>query len=143
MAAPGGAGTGILPLASAAGGGTAAATADEELALQLHKQLNAAPLRARRGGENELAHQQSLDRYRRELASKPRTKQRTTTSSSQDVPVGGGDGRKQRRTSDPDDAAGGAHTSSRRRRVKQEEEEEEEHTTSSGVCVCVLGGALF
>jgi hypothetical protein len=83
---------------------------DIELALQLHKQLNAAPLRARRGHEADAA-QPSLERYRRELAAKPRGSKRTN-SSSQDQPGG-----RRRRTSDPDEHG---HTSARQRLLKNE-----------------------
>jgi hypothetical protein len=84
---------------------------DVEVALQLHKELNAVKLRARRGHEADLAHQQSLDRFRRELAAKPRSKR--TNSSSQDHAPGGGGGGRKRRTSDPEEHGG--HTSARRR----------------------------
>lgn len=85
---------------------------DEDLALQLHKQLNAIPLRARRGHGQDLAHQPSLDRKRDRGGAKPRSKR--TNSSSQDHP----DGKKQR-TSDPDDHG---HTSSRHRPIKRDPE---------------------
>lgn len=76
---------------------------DEALALELHKQLNAIPLRTRRGHVHELAHQQSLDKLKRDKSSRPRSKR--TNSSSQDLP----DCKKQR-TSDPE-----GHTSARQR----------------------------
>lgn len=82
---------------------------DEDLALQLHKQLNAIPLRARRGHGQELAHQLSIDRQKRV---KPRSKR--TNSSSQDHPSG-----KKQRTSDPDDPG---HTSARQRPTKRDPE---------------------
>jgi hypothetical protein len=80
---------------------------DEDYALQLHKQLNAVPLRARRGQQP--AGQPSADRVKRDKdkAGKPRTKR--TNSSSQDHPSS-----KKRRTSDPDDG----HTSAQR--IKRE-----------------------
>eukprot|EP00882_Tetradesmus_deserticola_P007543 GHRQ01007944.1.p1 GENE.GHRQ01007944.1~~GHRQ01007944.1.p1 ORF type:complete len:283 (+),score=117.56 GHRQ01007944.1:886-1734(+) len=81
-----------------------AAANDEDYALQLHKQLNAVPLRARRGQQP--AGQPPVDRSRldRDKAGKPRTKR--TNSSSQDHPSS-----KKRRTSDLDEG----HTSARQR----------------------------
>lgn len=87
---------------------------DEDLAaaLELHKQLNAIPLRARRGHGQELAHQLSIDRLKRDRGSaKPRSKR--TNSSSQDHPSG-----KKQRTSDPDEHG---HTSARQR-IKRDPE---------------------
>lgn len=86
----------------------AAAANDEDYALQLHKQLNAVPLRARRGQQP--AGQPSLDRLKRDKdkGGKPRTKR--TNSSSQDHPSS-----KKRLTSDPDDGHTSAH-----QRIKRE-----------------------
>jgi hypothetical protein len=81
---------------------------DEDYALQLHKQLNAVPLRARRGQQP--AGQPSADRLKRDKdkGGKPRTKR--TNSSSQDHPSS-----RKRRTSDPDDGHTSAH-----QRIKRE-----------------------
>lgn len=89
-----------------------AAGADEALALELHKQLNAVPLRARRGRGQELTHQLSLDRLKADKGSKPRSKR--TNSSSQEHPT------KKPRTSDEH-----GHTSSRRRAVKRDPDGEQ------------------
>ncbi|WIA32215.1 hypothetical protein OEZ86_003064 [Tetradesmus obliquus] len=84
-----------------------AAANDEDYALQLHKQLNAVPLRARRGQQPV---GQPADRSKRDKdkSGKPRTKR--TNSSSQDHPSS-----KKRRTSDPDDGHTSAH-----QRIKRE-----------------------
>lgn len=87
---------------------------DEDLAaaLELHKQLNAIPLRARRGHGQELAHQLSIDRLKRDRGSaKPRSKR--TNSSSQDHPSG-----KKQRTSDEH-----GHTSAHQRHIKRDPED--------------------
>lgn len=85
----------------------ASAANDEDYALQLHKQLNAVPLRARRGQQPV---GQPADRSKRDKdkSGKPRTKR--TNSSSQDHPSS-----KKRRTSDPDDGHTSAH-----QRIKRE-----------------------
>lgn len=109
---------------------------DEDLAaaLELHKQLNAIPLRARRGHGQELAHQPSLDRLKRDKGSaKPRSKR--TNSSSQDHPSG-----KKQRTSDPDEHG---HTSARQRHIKRDPEGQcfsacKQLCVAQALCGCVL-----
>lgn len=87
---------------------------DEDYALQLHKQLNAIPLRTRRG--QDLIAQPSFDRSKqdpkRDKGGRPRTKR--TNSSSQDHPSS-----KKKRPSDPDDDHG--HTSAHTIRVVKRE----------------------
>jgi hypothetical protein len=97
----------VPPCNSLTSAGALPAANDEDYALQLHKQLNAVPLRARRGQQP--AGQPSTERLKRDKdkAGKPRTKR--TNSSSQDHPSS-----KKRRTSDPDDG----HTSAQR--IKRE-----------------------
>lgn len=83
---------------------------DEVLAIQLHKQLNAIPLRRREKRGQDAVAQQSLERLKREKQGKPRSKR--TNSSSQEHPSS-----RKRRVSDPDDDHG--HTSSHQRMKRE------------------------
>eukprot|EP00878_Enallax_costatus_P017547 GHUV01018432.1.p1 GENE.GHUV01018432.1~~GHUV01018432.1.p1 ORF type:complete len:175 (+),score=54.19 GHUV01018432.1:418-942(+) len=87
-------------------------TNDEHYALELHKQLNAIPLRRReRRGPTDVTAQQTLERLKKEKDKEKQGKQRTkrTNSSSQDHPSS-----KRRRNSDPDgDGPTSAHQTKR------------------------------
>lgn len=80
-------------------------TNDEDLALALHRQLNATSLRKRRGQDP--AAQQSLELIKRVKQGRSRGRRERTTSTSQDHPSS-----RKKRDSDPDDEYG--HTSAQR-----------------------------
>lgn len=93
---------------------------DEDYALEIHRQLNAIPLRRRekRGQGQELTVQQSLNKNRKEKQGKPRAKR--TSSSSQEHPSS-----RRRRNSDPDDYEG--HTSAHQRLKREPAESNQSH----------------